>query len=136
MKPNKIQIKMVNDVRTGNVTLPTNAELQADWLGELLLARDHEAEEAPMMKKCKIQFIRTVQQKANDDGWAYLSVVRNVLSRRVYFKDLDKRLKLRGIDTARHIARAMIADGLVRKNGLDVMITQAAVDYLENETLI
>ena len=136
MKPNKVQIKMVNDVRAGNTTLPTGNSDIADWLSELLLARDYESEESIMMTKCKIQFIRTVQQKANDQGWVYLSVIKNVLNRRKYFKDLDKRLKLRGIDTARHIARAMITDGFVRKNGLEVMITQSAIDYLENETLI
>ena len=136
MKPNKIQIQMVNDVRSGKVALPATADLQADWLSDLLLARDYDLEEAPMMKKCKLQFIRTAQQKANVEGWVYLSVVRNVLSRRIYFKDLDRRLKLRGIDTARHIARAMISDGLIKKNGLEVMITQSATEYLENETLI
>lgn len=136
MKPNKIQIKIINDVRTGKIKIPEPIELQADWLGELLLTRDFEKEEAPLMKKCKLQFIRTAQQQSNDDGWIYLSTLRSALSRRVYFKDLDKRLKLRSIDTARYIARAMIIDGLMKKNGLEVMITKAAVDYLENETLI
>lgn len=136
MEPNKIQIKMVNDVRAGKVKLPIEADAQADYLSELLLARDYETEEAGMMKKCKLQFIRVVQQKANDDGWVYLSVVRNVLSRRVYFKDLNERLKMRGIDAARHIARAMIVDGLVKKSGIEVMITKAAVEYLDAETLI
>lgn len=131
MQPNKAQIKMVNNVRVGSVTLPTGNNELADWLGELLLMRDHEAEEAPMMERCKLQFIRTAITKGNHEGWLYLSTIKNVLNRRVYFKDLDDRLTLRGIDTMRHIARSMIIDGLVKKNGVEVMITQAARDYLK-----
>lgn len=132
MTANNAQIELIKKARRGDFGLPTSYNELAELMSDAVLARDYETEEALLMQKCKSQFIRTVQQKSNGDGWIYLSVVKNVLASRSYFKDFDKRLKLRGIDSARYIATSMIIDGLIKKNGLEVMITNKALNF-DNE---
>lgn len=134
MTPNKKQIEILHSVASGEIGLPETSKELHELICNVLLARDHEAEEAPMMEKCRSQFIKLVTQKANDDGFVYLSVIKNQLSRRAYYLELEKMLSARGItDTTRHVARSLISDGLAKRNGSEVMVTRKAIDHINQD---
>lgn len=127
---NQEQLKFVKSIAEGEVEMPsTNYEL-SELVKKALLLRDYEAEELEAVRRSKIQFIKAVQQKADQDGWVYLSIVRNVLVRRSYFRDLERSQSLRKIDAMRNIARSLIEDGAVKRVDAQVMLTDKASDYL------
>ena len=128
---NAAQVAMVKNISAGGVPLPKSSNELAELVTEALLLRDHDTDERPSIDKCKIQFIKVLKQQSDDDGWLYLSIIKNVLSKRAYFKALVKSQSFRSMDAMRSITRELIEHGIVRRVGYQVMLTDAAEEYLK-----
>ena len=131
---NKAQIKLIKDIAEGMVDLPeTYYELSEIVKGALTL-RDYDAEEKPLIEKSKTQFLRTMKRKSKDseDGWVYLSVIKNDLSRRLYFSNLERSQATRSVDAMRTITRELIKDQVIKRVGSQIMLTRIADEYLNN----
>ncbi|AUR94126.1 hypothetical protein NVP1191O_67 [Vibrio phage 1.191.O._10N.286.52.B4] len=131
-KVNSAQIELIKKIAEGDVEFPkTNYEL-SELVKNALLLKDHEQEERESIDKCKTQFLRTMNQKSSDDGWVYLSVVKNVLERRNYFTQLRRSQAVRGLDAMRSVTRELIKDGVIKRVGSQVMLTRDSGEYLSN----
>lgn len=127
---NSAQVALIKNIAEGGVDFPkTNYEL-SELVKKALLLRDHNSDEAEAVKRSKIQFIKTVKQKADKDGWVYLSVVKNVLSRRSYFRNLVRSQSVRDLDAMRSVSRELIELGVIKRVDNQVMLTETALDYL------
>lgn len=127
---NKEQLRFVKSIAEGEIEMPSTSFELSELVKKALLLRDHEAEEAEAVRRSKIQFIKVIQQKSDEDGWIYLSVIRNVLARRSYFRDLERSQSLRKIDAMRSLARSLIEIGVVKRVDAQAMLTDKASEYL------
>lgn len=127
---NQEQLRFVKSIAEGEIEIPSTSFELSELVKKALLLRDHEAEESEAVRRSKIQFIKAIQQKSDEDGWIYLSVIRNVLVRRSYFRDLERSQSLRKIDAMRSLARSLIEIGVVKRVDAQVMLTEKASDYL------
>jgi len=128
---NKAQVKMVSDAGNGLIPLPETSFELAELLRCVLLAKDYETEEAYVMNKSRIQFIKAIMQKNSVDGWVYLSEVKYRLNSRAYFKELSAAQKQRGIDTFRALSVEMVKSGVIKRVDSQVMLTGKAESYLK-----
>lgn len=136
MKPNKIQINMIDRADAGLVDLPkTHGEL-AEIMRSLLLAYDHKELEAPIIERCRESLIKLSIQKGGLTGWVYLSAIRYILENRKYYKKLKNSMVKRGVqDPLREIARGMVSDGLIiiSPTGTNYAATAKAIKELEEK---
>ncbi|AUR86575.1 hypothetical protein NVP1086O_62 [Vibrio phage 1.086.O._10N.222.51.F8] len=131
---NKAQLNLIKDIAEGRIPLPeTYYELSEVVKGALVL-RDYESEEKPLIDKSKTQFLRTMKRKSkdSDDGWVYLSVIKNDLSRRLYFSNLERSQATRSVDAMRTVTRELIKDQVIKRVGSQIMLTRIADEYLSN----
>ena len=130
-KTNKTQLNMINDIYGKKIELPTNHDELAEIVKGVLLARDHEADEAEWLKKSIRQFLRFIPHKADHEGWAYLSAIRCDLNSRKYFQLLSRSQEMRGKDAFRAITIKLNIDKAITRTDLQVKRTLLSDDYLK-----
>ena len=128
---NKAQVALIKNIAEGGVELPTTNYALSEIVKDALLLRDFDAEESEAFKRCKIQFIKTAIQKVDVDGWVYISIIKNVLTRRAYFNDLSRSQAARDLDTVRNIIIDLMKDNVINRVGSQVFVTATAKDYLD-----
>lgn len=129
---NKAQVNLIKKIAQGGVALPKTSYDLSELVKNALLLRDHDSEEKSSIDKCKAQFIKIVKQKSDDDGWVYISIVKNVLTKRAYYRNLERSQATRSLDAMRSIAGELIKAGAIKKVNNQVMLTSTA-DYYLNE---
>lgn len=134
MNLNNVQIKMMQDIESGATELPkTHAELYGLFTS-ILLVIDVESIEKPFLDKCRAQIIRTyfasTDGKVNED--VYLSLIKNQLKRRVYFRQLEIMCHGRNADAFRESYRKLIEDGYAKSDGMFFKMNEKAKELLTN----
>ena len=121
---NDMQIRKVKEIRLGKMSIPESHDELADLIVDVLLTLDHESLEFDKMTKCRKVFIKTYIGKINSYqdaeqciGGVYLSSIKDVLSRRKYFKDLHKMTRLRCADGFKEVYQFFIKNGYARRDG-------------------
>jgi len=127
---NSAQVKIVKDAAEGLTPLPKTSYELSELLRSVLLAEDHEAKEAGAITRSTILFLKSAKQKADQDGWAYLSEIKYLLNTRAYFKDLSLSQKMRGIDAFKAITNEMVQLGVIKRIDTQIMATHLLADHI------